>query len=84
MEVLIKFVLVSLGLTYIVTDSEIFRPIKARIKSDFIWDLLSCPQCFGFWAGLGIGWIYGFNPIAGALMISGICFILTKLYTNES
>lgn len=84
MEALFNFILVSVGLTYIVTDSEIFKPIKARIKSDFIWNLLSCGQCFGFWAGIGVSFWYGVNPLAGGLMISGICFILTKVYTNES
>lgn len=83
MEALFNFILVSVGLTFIVTDSEILKSVKAMIKSDFIWDLLSCAQCFGFWAGLGISFWYGVNPLVGGLIVSGVCFILTKVFRNE-
>lgn len=44
------------GLTLIVTESKLLGPLRRilRSRSAFLGDLVHCPMCFGFWAGLGL------------------------------
>jgi len=53
---LFLFFLSCLGLTFIITISYIFRPVRDKVASinPVLGKLLKCPQCTGFWAGLGI------------------------------
>ena len=56
MEFLIT-VLTVYGLSAIVTQSKIFRPLRdfAEVRSpDFWYHLVSCMQCFPFWGGVFI------------------------------
>jgi len=48
------FILSTIGLTFIVTQSYIFRPLRdlAEKISPSLGKLLHCTQCFGFWSGL--------------------------------
>lgn len=51
---LFLFLLACLGLTFIITISYIFRPVreKSAAISPVLGKLLKCPQCMGFWVGL--------------------------------
>jgi hypothetical protein len=45
------------GLTWIVTRSVLFAPLRARLPkpvgtTPFWGTLVRCPQCFGFWVGV--------------------------------
>ena len=40
-----EIILATIGLTFIITQSRIFKFIQR-------WYLFKCPMCFGFWAGL--------------------------------
>lgn len=50
------WVLSVYGLTLIVTESLIAKPLRelVRARSPFLGKLVHCPMCFGFWAGLGL------------------------------
>jgi len=61
MELIVKlcmFVPAVIGMTLIVTQSEIFKKTRSFVKSksEFFGKLLSCVQCSGTWCG----WILGF------------------------
>ena len=50
---LILFILISAGITLIVTKSYLFKPMRRYLKrkSTFLCILFSCPACFGFHSG---------------------------------
>jgi hypothetical protein len=50
---LIIFILAAAGVTMIVTQGEIFRPLRELIKSKSVifGKLIECPMCFGVYAG---------------------------------
>jgi cytochrome bd-type quinol oxidase subunit 2 len=47
------FILAAAGVTMIVTQGEIFRPLREgiKMKSAFFGKLIECPMCFGVYAG---------------------------------
>lgn len=53
---LLIFILSTIGLTLIVTQSYIFKPIRtiACKIHESLGKLLSCTMCFGFWSGMFI------------------------------
>lgn len=50
----IIFILSTIGLTFIVTQSYIFKPLREKITkiNKYLGKLLHCTMCFGFWSGL--------------------------------
>lgn len=53
MAELVVFILVTFGITNIVTLGKIFEPIRRRTREDsWVGTLIRCPMCFGFWVGL--------------------------------
>ena len=59
------FYMVCVGTSIIVTTSSIFDVVRNAIssKSDFLGELVNCPMCVGFWAG--IFWSLFNNNFAG-------------------
>lgn len=54
-ETLFLFCFGSIGVTHIIVDGEIFRPVKEFLSKKgpvFLNKLLSCYQCTGFWVGI--------------------------------
>lgn len=52
------FVLGSVGMTHIIVEGEIFRPIRTFVEKytvNFLSKLINCYQCTGFWCGLLVG-----------------------------
>jgi len=50
----LEFILSTIGLTIIVTQSKLFEPIRkgaGKIHSKLEY-LLNCPMCFGVWSGI--------------------------------
>jgi hypothetical protein len=50
----LEFILATVGLTFIVTQSKLFKPVRdffGRING-MLGYLLGCPMCFGLWSGL--------------------------------
>jgi hypothetical protein len=55
---LMLFVFGCIGITHILVDGEIFRPVKELISKylpNFFLKLLNCYQCTGFWVGVIFG-----------------------------
>ncbi len=50
----IEFILATIGLTFIITQSYLFKNFREwiSIKSDFFGKLFKCSACFGFWSGV--------------------------------
>ena len=65
---LIYWILVSFGLTTIVSISKIFKPVRAWVgaRSSFLGELLACSMCTGFWAGVFLSLTY-FSPTGNIL-----------------
>lgn len=83
---MLKILLISYGLSAIVTHGRIFERVRCFIgkHSRLLYDGVNCMQCVGFWSGLlvslcfGCGWfsiLYGFAT-------SGICE-LTDIVTKK-
>jgi hypothetical protein len=50
---MILFILGVIGMTLIITESEIMEPIHEWVKPcTFLYKLMECNQCMGFWCGL--------------------------------
>ena len=85
MEQLVNFitwVFVLTGLTSIVSMSGIFMPIRQKIfkLNPFLGQLISCPMCFGFWAGLILSYFYQSitgNMFFDAVLGSGMMWYMT-------
>jgi hypothetical protein len=48
----------SVGMTHIVVEGEIFRPIREFVEKytfNFLSKLINCYQCTGFWCGIILG-----------------------------
>ena len=86
---LLFFILSSCGITFIITHSSIFEPIREFVerRSNFFGELLSCPMCSGFWVGflLSVVDFQEYNPIyAGAITSLISWFIATfTFYINS-
>lgn len=68
MDVFLFYMLVYYGLTAIIVDSKIVKPIREYLKgkSEFLKGLLGCYQCTGFWVG---ALIFIFMPYSSFLLL---------------
>lgn len=79
---LINILLGGLGLTYIVTQSFLFKKLREYItsKNMYLGRLVSCPQCFGLWAGL-ISFLlvyYKIDILVQGLSVSFLALLINK------
>ncbi len=89
MTQLITYILATAGLTHIVVYSHIFEWLRELVNSDktrWLHRLITCPKCFGFWAGIGeyfVVYQYEFMwaayPFIGSLMAYVIALAIGKL-----
>lgn len=89
---LLMFLLISFGLTNVIVNESVFEKYITHIKESnmFLNGMLSCPTCFGFWAGMIVyaGFMF---PITGlpidcilaGLMSSGVINIIEFLKIKE-
>lgn len=79
---LILIVLSGSGLTFIVTQSNIFKTIREWVtyRNQGFGELITCPQCFGLYGGLISYLLVRFNLdiLVYGLTVSLVCFILNK------
>ena len=61
------FFLSVLGLTSILVDSQIAKPLRDYFKNNIVGDALQCYQCTGFWVSLFIAFIL-FPPNAHIIL----------------
>jgi len=88
------FLTVSWGFVSIVTLSVLMRPLREFLARGgkfwvFLYGLFSCPQCFGFWAGMGLYFLipmelgseypWFLEMIFHGLICSGMCLLLSAL-----
>lgn len=54
---MLQWALLVLGLTYLVTESFIFLPVRIAMRRLGLVStvLVYCPACIGFWSGAGLG-----------------------------
>jgi hypothetical protein len=60
---MIAWLLISFGVTLVVTGSKIFKPVRERMPTAWLRALLRCPMCFGWWVGFAAGWFH-FGPVS--------------------
>jgi len=65
---LLLFYLGCYGLTTLIVQSVIFRPIRNFFKKGFIHKLLNCMMCTGFWVGLFSVLLLGYSPTNNLLI----------------
>lgn len=89
---LLVAILVSYGITMIVTQGSIFYSFREWFAIEFqknsklskvygwVYKLLNCPMCFGFWAGALVGVFLGpfvaWNLIFNGALYSGTTWLL--------
>jgi len=52
---LIIYLLINIGITIIITQSKLFKPIRnyfCKISPNFLGVLIGCTLCLGFWSGV--------------------------------
>lgn len=73
------------GLALIVTRSLIFERVRFSFKKEFLATLFSCPQCFGFWAGVLVACIFPctLNFVVIPFVSSFICYVVERTERDE-
>ena len=72
---LAHYILMLTGLTYIVTQSLIFRIPRMKIAAwSLFWQsLIYCPACAGFWLGAALVPLWPFKALVFAPLESAVC-----------
>jgi len=62
------------GLVIIITNSYLFEYIREKInkKNKILGILISCPQCLGFWLGLGFSLLTLQDTLIGHFICAGL------------
>ncbi len=59
MEKIIYLSLIAASVSFTVTETGIFQPLRDGVKKySFIGKLFSCGYCFGYWVALGLVAVY--------------------------
>ena len=86
MREIILFVLITWGITCVVTFGAVFKPVRRffasnRYTRSNLGYLLHCPMCTGFWAGLGVHFTLPLSIwIADAFIGAGVCYLLRAVF----
>jgi len=69
---LIKFLLSTIGLTFILTQSKLFKPFRewCKRKNKLLGYLTSCSQCTGIYSGFIIYFLYKITYIIPIININ--------------
>lgn len=74
------FLLLSLSVAHMWSHAEIFTPLRNKVALiPYIRRPLICPECFSFWAGLMVSFI--FNPLSTVIYI-GVSNVFCGLITH--
>jgi len=76
-------VLSCVAITCIIVHSEIFRPLRELVTKyhSTIGYWIHCPMCFGFWVGMGYGYLVGSNMLTLGLLSSLFSWTIYNLVT---
>lgn len=71
---LFLFYLTCYGLTTIIVQSKIFKPVREYFKDrvPFIYSLLNCMMCTSFWVGIFVVISLGFSPVL-MYLVADVC-----------
>ena len=83
----LQWILSVFGLVSIVTFSRIFQPIRivAHKIHGRLGELISCPMCFAFWAGIifhAMGYSHTNSWIFDGLLASSTSYIIYGIMTG--
>lgn len=76
-----KFILTTIGITIIITEGWIFKPLRKRLIrfNKTLGKLFSCPLCLGWWVGLILYSVmynrFGLENIYYAFSSSSVCYL---------
>ena len=81
---IVYFILGCYGVTTIIVQSKIFKPIRKTLQSrlTFLGSMISCMMCTGFWVSLLMGYVFGFSPsdLIYAKYVSNTPELVTTLF----
>lgn len=71
---LLHYALILVGLTYIVTQSAVGRPLRMFVSraGSFLESLIYCPACTGFWLGAALVSLWPFPTLVFAPLESAV------------
>jgi hypothetical protein len=73
---LIVFILVCYGVSNIIVNGKICKPIREALKGfSWVYSLITCIMCTGFWVGLVVS-IFSGRPLSWAFLSSGAVWII--------
>ena len=75
------FILACYGITLLIVQSRIMSPVREIFNGrvNFLYHLLNCMMCTGFWVGLFTSIIYNFSPSYITLNGGGSSFLYNLL-----
>jgi hypothetical protein len=90
----ILFCFSVIGMTNIIVDSNLFEPIRNKLKETLpekVYEAFECHQCMGFWCGLMCcAALFTWNPViifmcgcAGSFLTSAY-YLLTELVLSKT
>ena len=89
MSNLLIFLLTAYGLTTAIVQSKIAEPFREffKYRSEFIYKLLNCMMCTGFWVSIGISFLIPqttCNILDGFLGLGGVWLLyMLQLFLEE-
>lgn len=83
MKDLMLLIISGIGLTYVVTRSFLFKEVREKATNFSLWlgKLISCPQCFGIYAGIIVYLCKELDVLdilLYGLSVSGVCYLIDK------
>lgn len=88
---MIEFALMLWGLTYLLTASSIFAPVRRLLVRVPFGVMVYCPPCSGFWIGgviaAGTGWPWRtliYAPLDAAIASAGMMAIVASYVPSNA
>lgn len=79
------YLMMSIGVAHMWSHANIFTYLRNRVaRVPYIRRPLICPECFSFWAGLGISFLFNpLNTIITYFLVSNIlCALIAHLFAD--
>ncbi len=83
-EYLLVYLLISISISHMWSHADIFITLRNKVaKIPYIRRPLICPECFSFWVGFGVSFLY--NPLATLTYVfvsNVLCGLVTYLFAD--
>jgi hypothetical protein len=75
MEIMICLSFVTASISFTVTETKLFKPIRqwAKKKNHFFGEMISCGYCFAHWLAIALVVIYGYKQFTAWWLLD--CFL---------